>query len=81
MVEVIREKVDAGLLPQGNPLKLWAGVGSGNPCSACDTPILQSQTEYELLYWDDRAPVRFHIGCHGIWQTARHRIRYERSPR
>src|SRR5262249_31104811 len=63
------------------PLKLWAGAGSGKPCFACETPILQSQTEYELLYYDKRDPLLLHIECHGVWKTERFRRRlWRRRP-
>ena len=78
IVETIREKIDVGLLPQGEPLKLWAGTGSGKRCVVCDTPILQSQTEYELVYDDERASILLHIGCHGAWKTERDRHRNKR---
>jgi len=80
-VEMIREKIAVGLLPQEDPLKLWAGAGSGKPCFACETPILQSQTEYELLYYDKRDPLLLHIECHGVWKTERFRRRlWRRRP-
>jgi len=75
---MIREKSDVGLLPQEDPLKLWAGAGSGKPCFACETPILKSQTEYELLYYTARDPLLLHIECHGAWETERRRHRSER---
>ena len=77
---IIREKIDLGLLPEEEPLKLWAGIGSGSRCTACELPILSSQTEYELLYCDERAPILLHIGCHRIWESQRCRHRYERLP-
>jgi len=33
---MVRDKIDDGTLPRDAPLKLWAGNGSGKPCTACD---------------------------------------------
>ena len=71
LVEIIRDKFDAGLLTQGERAKAWAGPGRGQPCSACDAPILPAQTEYEF---DGTGPVyRFHVGCNGLWEAERRR--------
>lgn len=71
LVEIIRDKFDAGFLPQHEPTKTWSGNGRGQPCSACDAPILPSQTEYQF---DGAAPVyRFHVGCWGLWEAERRR--------
>ena len=73
LVETVHRKVLTGTLRPDEPLKLWAGPGVGGPCSVCDEPILRSQTEYELQYYDDRPPTRLHVRCHSLWETERHR--------
>lgn len=79
LVEIVREKLHAGALPREDPLKLWAGVGSGKPCAVCDQPIRPSQTEYEPQYYDDaRATIFLHVGCYGLWEVERRR---RRAPR
>ena len=60
IADMIRKKLGAGTLPLNSPMKLWAGQGSGQMCVACEQPIHNSQTEYELEYDDDRAVPRFH---------------------
>ena len=80
LADLVREKLHAGTLPLDDPLKVWAGIGSGNPCSACERPILQSQTEYDVQYYDGRPPVRLHVGCHGLWEGERRRRRYKGIP-
>jgi hypothetical protein len=78
----IRAKLDAGLLPRDTPVKLWAAYGSGQPCSACEEPILARQIEYELEYPEHQAPVvRFHAGCHGVWEAERVRRGLSRAPK
>ena len=71
--EMIRIKLDNGMLPKDAPPKLWAGTGSGKACSACEELIAPAQHEYELQYDDARASIRFHLRCHGLWEAERRR--------
>ena len=76
--KIVHEKLNAGILPLDDPVTRWAGFGGGNPCSVCEQIIQPSQTEYELRY-DNRAPLRFHVVCHGLWDSERRRPhRYRR---
>ena len=75
LADLVRDKLDAGTLPHESPVKMWAGNGRGAPCTACDEPILRAQVEYEPQY-DGRAPIRLHVGCHGLWQAERRRRGY-----
>jgi hypothetical protein len=68
---MIRKKLDAGTLPLNSPAKLWAGLGSGRLCVACEHQIQSSQAEYELEYDDDRPIPRFHAACHALWEEER----------
>ena len=71
MVEIIRDKFDAGLLPWRELAKTWAGPGRGQPCSAWNAPVLPTQTEYEF---DGAGPAySFHVGCYGLWEAERRR--------
>ena len=80
LTEKVRDKLDAGVLPHDDPLKLWAGgIGSGKPCTACEKPILPSQTEYEIEYYDDRPAIRLHVGCHTVWEAERKRLAKNRA--
>jgi len=65
--EIVRRKLDAGILPNEVPSLVWSGYGTGHSCIVCEQPILQDHTEYEAQY-DDRPVIRFHIGCHGVWR-------------
>ena len=73
LADIVRDKIDAGVLPLDEPVKLWAGLGSGRACTACELLILQAQAEYEPQYDDGRAAVLFHAGCHGLWEAERRR--------
>jgi hypothetical protein len=73
LAEIVRKKLDAGVLPRDQPLKVWAGIGSGKRCSACETPIPHSRTEYEAEYYDARPAIRFHAGCYETWEAERSR--------
>jgi hypothetical protein len=79
-VETVREKLHAGVLPLDDPLKVWAGIGSGDACSACEKPILRAQTEYEVQYYDERPPIRLHVECYGVWEVERRRRRHRSAP-
>jgi hypothetical protein len=44
--EISRDKLDVGMLPRDWPIKLWAGNGSGKPCTACEHPSPPSEPKY-----------------------------------
>jgi hypothetical protein len=73
LAAMVREKLHAGALPLDQPLKVWAGIGGGEPCTVCEKPILGAQTQYEAEYYDERPAFRFHVGCHGLWEDERRR--------
>jgi hypothetical protein len=66
--DVIRAKIEAGVLPRERPEKLFAGYGRDEPCTACEAPILSTQVEWSI-WMDDHPTHRFHIGCHGLWDA------------
>jgi len=74
LARIIRSKLEDGTLPCEEPNRLRAGIGSGEPCTACERPIPPSQTEYEPQY-NNRATIRLHLGCHGLWEAERRRRR------
>jgi hypothetical protein len=75
LAEIVRHKLDAGTLPLDTPKNLWKGIGSGKACSACEAVIVSADVEFEPQYNDGRGVVRFHVGCHGIWEVERRRRR------
>ena len=40
MADMVRDKLDAGVLPYDTPVKLWTGFGSGEPCAVCEQSIM-----------------------------------------
>jgi hypothetical protein len=66
LVDQIREKLDAGVLPRVLPEKMWTSYGHGNSCDGCGEPIHPAQVEYEVGINENNV-VRLHIGCAGTW--------------
>ena len=62
-------RIRQNLLPAQRPKSVWAGHGSGQPCSLCDQTIAPTETEFELDA-PERANsvVRLHLRCHDLWQ-------------
>jgi hypothetical protein len=81
LAEIVRDKLDAAVLPVDRPVKLWAGLGTGELCTVCERPILPAQAEYEPQYDDGRPTIRLHMGCYGLWQTELIRRGYLRAYR
>ena len=76
--KVIRDRLDAGVLPRAEPLKVWIGYGSDRPCDGCGQPIRPAQMEYHADY-GPAFTVRFHLGCYEVWNAARARPPARRS--
>src|SRR6185312_8901600 len=66
--ERAREEIQRGRLPDTSPESIWAGPGSGLPCSVCGDPIQSNQVEYEMSLTSGADSVRFHLPCHTVWQ-------------
>lgn len=65
------ERIRRKLLPGMVPKSIWAGQGTGKPCSLCDRPVAQTEMEYELNDPRNdaaRTTIRFHLRCHALWQ-------------
>jgi hypothetical protein len=69
LAEMVHDKLDAGTLPREDVVKLWAGMGSGKACTACEQPILSEQPEYEIEFDDGRVVIRLHAECHTVWEA------------
>jgi hypothetical protein len=80
IADMIRTKLDAGTLPLDAPARLWAGIGSGKVCTACEQPIRATQMEYEPEYADGRAVIYFHAECHRLWEEKRRQRESLRKP-
>jgi len=74
LADQIRLKLDAAVLPSGEPVKTRTGYGSGALCVACDAFIFAAQTESEIEM-PDGGRFKMHRGCHGLWLAERMRRR------
>jgi hypothetical protein len=72
---VIRAKLAAGALPSAKPETVWAGKGTGQPCTACGRAIAADDIECELDFSGGRAGVRLHKRCVVIWDRLRDEFR------
>ena len=67
----IRLKLETGLLPSSEAGRMWAGLGAGEVCSACDERITKSQKLHE---WESAGTkVVMHVRCYEIWRDERQR--------
>jgi hypothetical protein len=64
----VRHLIDNARLPVMLPRQISAGYGSGHICDACDQPIIRTQIEYEVEDYREGRRLRFHFGCHVVWQ-------------
>ncbi len=60
------EQVDVSLLPQREPLRTWAGHGTGVTCHGCGEPIRAHEIEYEVEMpaGSDVPALNFHLVCY-----------------
>jgi hypothetical protein len=65
--EVVRRKVHDGVLPPERCLKLWAGVGTGRRCEACEQPTLPPDIEYECQVQEART-IHLCRPCFAAWE-------------
>jgi hypothetical protein len=65
---LVRQLLENGRLPVILPKQIAAGYGSGRVCAACDEPITSTQVEYEVDDCPNGGRLRFHMGCHVVWQ-------------
>ena len=66
------QRIEQRSLPSHVPKTIWAGQGSGEPCSLCDRRIDKTETEYELAVPHAGAEVlvRFHLRCHALGNSS-----------
>jgi len=69
--ETARERIEQSRLPRSKPARMWGGRGTGQVCSLCDQPILDTEPEMELEYEGAQPVVRFHLQCQSVWDEAR----------
>jgi hypothetical protein len=63
------ETVDSSLLSQREPLRTWAGHGTGVTCNGCGEPIQTNEIEYEVEMppGGEVATLNFHLACYRVW--------------
>lgn len=79
--DAARERIEQSRLPCEKPARMWGGRGTGQVCSLCDQPILDTEPEMELEYEGagsgvgtgagPPSVVRFHLQCQSVWDEAR----------
>jgi hypothetical protein len=59
------------MLPYQEPLRTWAGRGTGALCNLCGLAIKAHDIEYEveLASAGSSRELRFHFNCYRIWET------------
>jgi len=63
------EATDSPPMQQREPLRTWAGHGTGAICNACGAPIQAHEIEYEVeMPAGSAAPtLNFHLMCYRNW--------------
>jgi hypothetical protein len=59
------------LLPYEEPVRTWAGHGTGALCNVCGLTIKAHDIEYEveLLTLGNVRNLHFHFNCYRVWET------------
>jgi hypothetical protein len=70
LTDKVCSKLLTGALPRVDPTRVYAGYGRGEPCMACDAPVLTDQIVYEVEM-PDGVKLPMHLGCHGLWVVER----------
>ena len=62
---------DRQLLPYEEPVRTWAGRGTGALCNVCGLPIKVHDIEYEaeLVTTGRVRNLHFHFNCYRLWET------------
>jgi hypothetical protein len=85
LLERAREVIEAGLLPNRPPDRMWGGPGGGAPCAICGTPATAEESELELEFGDgeDQSGERFsvHARCFAFWDAERRKLRAGQAAR
>lgn len=64
---------DLQAFAEPEPLRTWAGQGTGHKCNLCGRPIEPDEIEYEveLAPADSGKHLRFHFRCQQLWEEQR----------
>jgi hypothetical protein len=69
------EKADSSRMRQPEPLRTWAGHGTGVICNGCGEPVRAHEIEYEVEMpaGSDVPTLNFHLMCYRNWTGRRSR--------
>ena len=69
------ETVDSSLTQQREPLRTWAGHGTGAICNACGAPVQAHEIEYEIEMPEgsNMTSLHFHFVCYRSWTDRENR--------
>ena len=70
ILDRIRQKIAAGILPPVPAREIWGGRGTGATCAACDRKIAPDESEIEADCIDD-VPRFYHVECHQLVESER----------
>jgi hypothetical protein len=58
------------LLAYEEPVRTWAGHGTGEPCNVCGLAVHVHDVEYEVELLTDGSvrTLRFHLKCYRLWE-------------
>jgi hypothetical protein len=73
----IRDKLRWGILPDAEPIRIWAGYGNGTVCDGCEISIEPKEVEHEVELENGRT-LHFHIACARLWLSLRTALRDDR---
>jgi hypothetical protein len=69
----IQEQGERRGVPYQEPVRTWAGRGTGVPCNLCGTPIKAQDIEYEVELLSpasgDLRGLHFHFNCYRAWEA------------
>jgi hypothetical protein len=66
------EQDERHALPYQEPLRTWAGRGSGALCNLCKAPISRQDIEYEVELLGpagNLSGLHFHFNCYRAWES------------
>jgi hypothetical protein len=63
------EQGERQALPYQEPMRTWAGHGTGVLCSLCGRPIRAQDIEYEVELAESSRGLYFHVDCYRVWET------------
>ncbi len=71
--ERARSMIQAGLLPNRHPDRVWGGPGAGGDCMVCRAPVQRDDNEFEIEFVRDGGEAgadiyHVHIQCFAAWE-------------